>query len=395
MRPPQLGRWLLPLLALKLLAWVAASNWPSADARYMHYFGRGMTRLLWDDPVAWGRMLLADEFHYQQWYVVYHGLSNTFLMFKLLSVLNLASLGSLWLNGLYLSVLGFVACWTLVRTLGQVFPQTPTGAALVGFLGWPTVVYWSAGITKESLVVSSAATLVALVLQMLYGKKPVSVGGIGALLLLAVVQFHMRYFFAALLLAAVAGLIGVRLVEQLGATRRWLALVVFTTIIGTGVWVGNEVSLIFRPNRITAQLLRNYNQLSRKSVGKPTIVFAEFQPTAASAARNAPQAAWETLSRPWLWEGGLQYRAAGLENLLLLAVLAVAILATLRGRPGQLPFAVVLTFLFYCLALAVLLGLSTPNLGTLNRYRAALLPFVLWLALQNDYAARQLRRLGV
>lgn len=54
-----------------------------------------------------------------------------------------------------------------------------------------------------------------------------------------------------------------------------------------------------------------------------------------------------------------------------------------------------LALLFYCLALAVLLGLSTPNLGTLNRYRAALLPFVLWLALQNDYAARGIRRLGL
>jgi hypothetical protein len=159
--------------------------------------------------------------------------------------------------------------------------------------------------------------------------------------------------------------------------------------------VGSEVTFVFRTNRITLQLLRNYNQLSRESEGKPRIVFAEFRPTTESALRNAPQAAWEALSRPWFWEGGALYKVAGLENLALLVVLAVAVVATLRGRAGQLPFALVLALLFYCIALAVLLGLSTPNLGTLNRYRAALLPFVLWLALQNDYAARVLRRLGL
>ena len=43
--------------------------------------------------------------------------------------------------------------------------------------------------------------------------------------------------------------------------------------------------------------------------------------------------------------------------------------------------------------LAALIGLSTPNLGTLHRYRAALLPWLLLLLLQNDYARAGLRRL--
>jgi hypothetical protein len=45
--------------------------------------------------------------------------------------------------------------------------------------------------------------------------------------------------------------------------------------------------------------------------------------------------------------------------------------------------------------LAGLIGLSTPNLGTLLRYRTVLLPWLLWLLLQNDYARRLLRRLGL
>lgn len=398
---PQLGRWVLPTLLFKLLAWIAACWKPSSDAYYMQVFSEPMTRQLLQQPEEWLHAIWGDEFHFYdsllayKWHITYHGYSNTFFTFKILSVLNLASNSNNWGNGLYLSLFCFVACWTLARTIAQIFPQTPVSAALIGLLAWPTVVYWTAGITKESLLLGSAAGLVAIVVRWLYGNKPVSVASAIGFVLLAVLQFKMRYFFAALLFAALGGLVLMRLLELLGLTRRWLLVAVLAGTIGVGAWVGSEVAVVFRSNRITLQLLRNYNQLSRKSEGKPRIVFAEFRPTAESALRNAPQAAWEAVSRPWFWEGGALYKVAGLENLALLAVLVVAVVATLRGRAGQLPFALVMALLFYCLALAVLLGLSTPNLGTLNRYRAALLPFVLWLALQNDYAARMLRRFGL
>lgn len=401
LRVPQLGRWVLPTLALKLLAWVTACWKPSSDATYMQGFSEPMTRQLLQQPEEWLRTVLGDEFHFYdslltyKWHVVFHGYSNTFFTFKLLSVLNLASYSTNWGNGLYLSLFCFVACWTLARTAAQVFPQTPAGASLVGFLVWPMVVYWTAGITKESLVLGSAAGLVAIVVRWLYGNKPVSVASIIGFVLLALLQFKMRYFFAAMLFAGLGGLVLMRLLELLGLTRRWVLVVAFAATIGAGAWIGSEVTLVFRTNRITLQLLRNYNQLSRESEGKPRIVFTDFRPTAESALRNAPQAAWEALSRPWFWEGGALYKAAGLENAALLVILTVAVVATLRGRPGRLPFALVVAVLFYCIALAVLLGLSTPNLGTLNRYRAALLPFVLWLALQNNYAAQVMRRLGL
>ncbi|MBC8085139.1 MAG: hypothetical protein H7Z21_18235, partial [Hymenobacter sp.] len=383
-------------LALKLLAWAAACWQPSADALYMRRFAAPMTSQLWENPGAWVRTLAGDEFDYQHWFLLYHGYSNTFFMIKLLSVLNLASLSNGWWTGLYLSLFGFVACWMLVRTLAQTFPQAPAGAALMGFLVWPTVVYWSGGVTKESLVLGSAAGLVAVLVRWLYGNKPLSGSSVVGFVLLAVLQFKMRYFFAALLFGALGGLTVVRVVQLLGgARRRWVVVVVFAAFMGAGVWAGSEVSLLFRLNRITSQLLRNYIKLGNDAGERPSIRFREFRPTPESAARNAPQAAWEALSRPWFWEGTPRYQVAGLENLVLLAVVGVALVAVLRGRAGRLPFALVVAFGFYCLALAVLLGLSTPNLGTLSRYRAAWLPFVVWLALQNEYAARALRRLGL
>ncbi|MEJ7661615.1 MAG: hypothetical protein WKG07_19510 [Hymenobacter sp.] len=47
--------------------------------------------------------------------------------------------------------------------------------------------------------------------------------------------------------------------------------------------------------------------------------------------------------------------------------------------------------LLYCLLLAAFIGLNTPNLGTLHRYRAALLPWLLLLVLPTalSFAKKQ------
>jgi hypothetical protein len=132
------------------------------------------------------------------------------------------------------------------------------------------------------------------------------------------------------------------------------------------------------------------------SAGRPHVEYSGLHPTVSSMASYFPLAAAQTLVRPWLGESAaLRYVGVGLENLLLLGLLAMAATAVVRGRPGRLPPALVLALLLYCVVLAGLIGLSTPNLGTLLRYRTVLLPWLLWLLLQNDYARRLLRRLGL
>ncbi|RYU79034.1 hypothetical protein [Hymenobacter persicinus] len=396
-RTAELGRWLLPLLGVRLLVSLRDCFLLSGDAVYFQKWARVLTRQLWAAPGSWLRTLLSDELHFGGQSLVYHGYSNTFFLIKLLSALNLASLGAACLNSLYLSLFCFVGCWHLVRSVNAVFPAVPRGAALLALLAWPSAVYWTSGLTKESLLLGSAAGLLALVLPWLYAPgRPRPLAVLGALLL-AGLQFKMRFFFAALLFAALGGLALIRVVQQLGgAQSRGVQALLFALVVAGGAWVGSEISPVFRFNKFSSQLLHAYSDMLANSHQQPHIEYADLGPTLPSMLHNAPAALLNVLVRPWPWEGtGLLYGAAGLENMLLLVVVVVAVGAVLRGRGGQLPFALVLALGFYCLALGVLIGLSTPNLGTLNRYRSVLLPFVLLLSLQNEYAARFLRRLGL
>jgi hypothetical protein len=179
--------------------------------------------------------------------------------------------------------------------------------------------------------------------------------------------------------------------------KSWLAqasgLLLVVGLAGGAAWAlgGELLSLRFFSREIAA----NYQHGLRTSVGRPHLEYTDWQPTPPSLLRHAPLAAAQVLVRPWPGESRQPfYVGAGLENLVLTALVGLALLAAWRGRAGHLPASLVMVLLAYCLLLAVFIGLSTPNLGTLSRYRAGMLPWLLLLLLQNDYARYLLKKLG-
>lgn len=397
---PGLRRWLLPALAVRLGAGLLPHG---PDSQYMSFWGRALTAQFWARPGAAWALWQGHEVRAGTAVLDSYQWSNTLLFIKILGLFNVASLSSQWLNSCYLSLGCFVGCWGLVRTLARRLPAAPAGAGVVAFLLWPSVVWWASGTTKEALVLGSGAALMALVVRKLLGREPQSrprqLGSWLLLALLAWLHVRLRYFFGLPLLGCLLALAGTTLAVRRGWLRAgwpWQLLALAGGLGGVGLLIvvvgGEPVSQAF----VTSQLWQNYLHGLATSAGRPHLVYAGLRPTAGSMASYFPLAAFQTLARPWLGElAEVLYVLAGLENLGLLGLGLVAAVAVGRGRPGRLPAGLVLALLLYCLVLAGLIGLSTPNLGTLHRYRAALLPWLLWLLLQNDYARHWLRRLGL
>ncbi|RZL15812.1 MAG: hypothetical protein EOO62_02970, partial [Hymenobacter sp.] len=219
-----LRRWLLPALVWRLLLTAASTYQLSPDARHAQGAAQLLVKALWAHPAHLLATLQAASIRVDGQELIYYQWSNTLFFIKVMALLNLASGGVSWLNALYLSAFCFVACWELVRTLVQVLPATPVAAGLVAFLLWPTVVWWTAGFTKETLVVGAGAGLVALVLPGLYGRWParlaLRVGRLVLGVLLAWLMVRMRYFFALPLLGGLLALVAVRLVTRRGDQRQ-------------------------------------------------------------------------------------------------------------------------------------------------------------------------------
>lgn len=393
---PQVGHWVLPTLGLKLVATGLSVVLLSGDSDYFLVWSQHMTAQLWQEPLTWLHMLGQDTFQFRSWQLVFHGFSNTLFLIKTLSVLNLASGGSVWLDSLYLSLFSFWGSWQLVLALRRIWSGNVALGAIGGFLLWPTVIYWTSGLTKESVLVGSGAVLVAVVLSLCYSPRKRPATQLLLLALMALLHFKMRFFSAALLLGVMSGLGLIRAIQELGGAKRWLPQVLLLLgLLAGGAWAASEVVPAFRLNKFTSQLQRNYSDLLRSSRNRPHLEYPTLAPTTESVLQNAPKAVLNVLTYPRVWEGGgVLYLIAGLENLLLLVLLGLTLLSLRHRRNGVLPFAVVLCLLVYCLLLAALLGLTTPNLGTLSRYRVSFLPFLLLLLLQNQYVARLQQRWG-
>jgi len=400
---PGLRRWLLPALGWRLLLTAISSHWPSPDMMAAANWSRLLAAFFWQYPEQVWTALQSANFQLDGQILALYQWSNTLFFFKILALLNVVSGGALWLNGLYLSMLCFVACWSLVRVLSQVFPLAPVGAAGIAFLAWPTVVWWTAGLTKETLVVGAGAGVVALALPLLYGPRErpgfwPAVGRTVLLLLLAWVMVRMRYFFSLPLLGGLLALAAVRLSAQRGwLGPGWRAQVAGLLLVlglagGAAVALGGEqLSLSYFSREVAA----NYQHGLLTSVGRPHLEYPGWQPTPAGLLERAPLAAAYTLVRPWPGESARAlYLVAGFENAVLAALLGLALVAAGQGRAGRLPVVLVVLLGLYCLLLAAFIGLSTPNLGTLSRYRAALLPWLLLLVLQNDYVRGLLNKNG-
>ncbi|MCC3156932.1 hypothetical protein LJ737_06770 [Hymenobacter sp. 15J16-1T3B] len=394
---PGLGYFVLPTLALRLVAGAVSTIRPTDDAWYYHSWAALMAAQQRQAPAQWLRMLAGDEFHFGEQALVFHGYSNTFFFIKLLSAFSWLTGDVLLLQALYLSVAAFGACWLLVRVLAQLFPGT-RGGAVLSLLLWPSALYWSSGVTKESLLLAGSALLLASALMLLYGPAGSRRGwwALGAVLG-TWLSFKMRFFFGGALLAVLLAVAVVYFASQLGGPwrRRWQVLLLLA-LLGVGARVAGEISPVFRFNKFASQLTRTYSALRQKSLGRPHVALPELAPTAESILTHTPKAIASTLFRPFAWEGDtVFYGFAALENLglLLLALLAAADWARRRGAP--LPFLVALALLVYCLLMAALVGLSTPNLGTLSRYRAPWLPLLVYVLLAQPTAAGLLRRLRI
>ena len=403
------GKWQLLFglgLALRLGVGLVRNLHPQGDARFMSFVGHTVARRMWRHPESTWDILTRtvtvfprDQAAYD---FVFQNTSNTWILIKILGVLNMASLQTDWVNSLYLSLFVFAGCWQLVRTLAETFPAAPAGAAAVGFLFWPTTVFWATGISKESVLLGSGAWLTARVVSLCYGPATAAVRLVGSqlrwwlgTLVLALIHFGMRYFFAVPLLGVLAGVALGRWLERYTPVRGRLGQVAaLAAVLGTGIWLAPQMSVAFSLNKFTNQVITVYSSELVHALNRPHFEYSDLRPTIESIASYAPKAVLNVITRPWLGESWRPlYIGASLENAAIQALLVLAGWAALKRKAGHLPFGLGLGLAIFCVILAMLMGLTTPNLGSLNRYRCGLLPFLLLLLLQNDYAARALRRL--
>lgn len=311
--------------------------------------------------------------------------SNSFFFLKLLSLLYLLTNDSYWWSGAYLSLFSFFGCWFLVQQVRRYFPAYGH-AAVLAFLFFPSMVFWTSGVLKDSLFMGSLCLTIGLLLQ-LYRATAFSEAAKKILLLLPCMYllWRVKFFLAAVLLVVTSAYL---LSKWVSRQLPWLQMkgrfwMAWLGILGSGAFIMSFAHPTFNTSFFARHILWNAKSIITNSdPGKPLIMFPDLQPTLLSVIEHAPEALLQMLFRPYLWETApVFYKMVAMENLFLLLLMLLSAIHIIRRKEiPALPAFLGILLVFFCIS-AVLVTLPTPNIGSLHRYRSSLLPFFLLVVL--------------
>lgn len=392
-----------PALFLKLLCGVLLG------LLYFLYYGGGdtvvyykgsliLTRLAHEDVAAYIRLLFFNEFSSKAFrtsvpFSQFPGFTNSFFLIKLLSLLNLLTNNSYYLNGLYFSLFSFWGAAKLTAVLAQAFPAYKSAGA-VAFLFFPSVVFWSSGLLKDAVLFGSMCWVISFFLMLAYRQRLHTTTLLLApiiILLFCRIKFFLAFMLLPLLLLYLLVKLLAKYSRYLQSHSRQVLLMAVAVVIFA--LAGGLVFKVYLDGFFYINLVESYQHMLALSQEKPHIEYHTLAPTIASFAVHAPEAVLSAIYRPFLWEyGNWLFVLLGLENMVLLLLSVLAVGAALRGKKPDIMTEHVL-FMAVILLFAAVFGLSTPNFGTLSRYRVAFLPFLVYLLLQNQYAQRLLIKL--
>ncbi len=294
--------------------------------------------------------------------------SNNRLIIRFLAFINIFTFGSYFADIVIAIFLSFMGLFWIFRFYNYHIDNRKWIIFAIVFF-FPSIAFWSSGILKESLLFFALGLLLNCGNYALKKQKPI-LRTIIVFIALSII-FNIKAFVFFILLPPLIAYLW----NKFKPGRRTiipyfiLSFIAFSfasessKIIDTGVF-----DLL-----INKQL--DFTEVAINTKANSLISPILFNATPLSVVLNSPIALINTLFRPMLWETtNLQMTAAAMENLLLLILIFLIVIFPSKNVNNKNLFWFGLVF---SLSYMVIIGLSTPVLGALSRYRVPALLFLL------------------
>jgi hypothetical protein len=259
-----------------------------------------------------------------------------------------------------------------------------------GFLYFPSVVFWSSGLIKESIAIAVLFFLSAAVVRIWVGDRLPWWEWV-LLVVAAWLEWRLKYYYLAVFLPIVAAaLITRRLSIAWHIKRKSVKLFIWSATFIVPLAIMSALRPNFYPTRILDVIVSANNEFVAISDPGDLIEYRSLEPTVASLLMNAPRAIVSGIFRPFPWEANTIFKwVIALENVLLLLLVITSsdnFVKVTKSGERLLLFSIIL----FVIILSAFLALSTPNFGTLSRYRISFLPYLFLLITIENPLIRKL-----
>lgn len=298
--------------------------------------------------------------------------AHTIIRFN--AAVRLISFGEFHVHTVIAAFLSFLGSIGIYRVFVHRLPGMER-ALLVSVFLLPSVLFWSSGVIKESLLFFG----LGLLLHQVHRITGRAWGWHDLLLALAALAllFLLKFYVLMSLLPALAYFLVAH--GKKGWPALWRAIAVY----GGCALIASNTQRVFPDTDVLGILTmkqRDFVGLAQQMGSGSFVMPVLLLPDAGLFAAQAPHALFISLMGPLVHagHGAMSLLSAG-ENLMLLVVLALCIF---HHRPwARVDQPLVLTLLGFVVVLALVIGWTTPVMGAVVRYRTPLLPFLLVAAL--------------
>jgi len=344
-------------------------------------------QLLWTDPHEYLVNIFKSNYgeHYGGLFDSFQSFWNDLrnnIMIKILSVFDIFSRGNYYINSLFFNFFGFLGHVAFYRIFIQVYKNQKT-AVIIGCFLLPSMLYFTSGIQKDSIVFTTLGFLCYAVFQSLQ-KQRFTIKYLLTIFLGFVTLFLIRSYVLMNLLPALV-------IWILVVKYRWApfkSFIIGYIIAGILFFTINNVIHSIDLPQIVCNKQADFFTLPTAAT---QVYLDTLHPNFKSFAFNAPQAFNHLLLRPYPTELPVKSLLPISIELLGYEILFILFLLFKRKKePGENdPF--ILFGIFFTLSMFLFIGYIMPNLGSLVRYRSVYLPFLLtpllcrinWVKLQG------------
>lgn len=318
---------------------------------------------------------------------------RAFFFVRLMSPFYIATGSNYWMMAIYLSVFSFSGFWILSDTLIRLF-KVNSLAILSAFFLFPSVIFWSSGVLKESLISGAIAYCISIALNAVHGTSRFTFVKIFVLLILSWILFMVKFYYFAVLFAILIPYCGAKILSlhwELFKHKRSYRIIAFLTFMIVFGILATLIHPLLHIDTIVSSLYYNYDTTLKVSKGQNTFVFEGLSTEALSFLPHALKALCNGLFGPFLWQSKkIISLIVGIENTLLLILFATFVLTNFRKDKLKKIDLEEVSLVLYVSILAIFMAFASPNWGSLVRYKIGYSPFFLLLILNRNPFITQL-----
>ena len=361
-------------------------SYQTADVYKYYLDGKTIFNILKESPTDFFKLIIGIDSdsaymhkyldNTQFWYKAFnYGLLNdSRFVIRVHSLLNFISFGNFWVHSIIFSFFSFTGLTAIYRIFSQYFTEKYLLILSVFFV--PSVMFWSSAALKESLIIAMLGMLIFSFYRILEKKRIILniIFFIISILLMLMLKFYVLF-------ALIPGLLAYFIIKQFNIKKPAFVFSGIYLIIII-LFFNSEFFSSYNLAEIISQKQQDFNNmLDASGTAGSRVVLPILEPNLWSFIKATPNALLNSFFRPFFGDiHSVIVIPALIENILIIILIFLSIVFfNIKKAKKYLPE--ILFISAFVITLFILIGMTTPVLGALVRYKVPALPFLFILFL--------------